>query len=38
LADEFSERDDTIGYQLRVVNEIGGVAGGLAATGSMDYA
>ena len=26
LADDFSERDDAIGYQFRVLDEIGGVA------------
>jgi hypothetical protein len=26
LADEFSERGDAIGYQFRVLDEIGGVA------------
>ena len=26
LADDFSERDDAIGYQFRMLDEIGGVA------------
>jgi hypothetical protein len=33
-ADEFSERDDAIGYQFRVLDEVGGVADN---TGNQDF-
>ena len=35
LADDFSERDDAIGYELRVLDEVRGVAGLGKCTGSL---
>jgi hypothetical protein len=34
LADEFGERDDAIGYQFRVLDRVGGVAGQQPESGS----